>query len=58
VRGCLFYVEVEDLQAALDKAVSLGGKVIQPILAVDSMVTIALFADLENNVVGIMKYTK
>lgn len=53
-----FYVEVEDLQATLDKAVALGGKVIQPILAIDSSLTIALFADIENNVIGIMKYTK
>ncbi|HEY9164797.1 MAG TPA: VOC family protein [Candidatus Kryptonia bacterium] len=50
-----FYVQVEDAQAYLDKAVSLGGKVVFPLTEVPGMVTYAQFADPEGNVVGIIK---
>ena len=50
----LFYVESDDLQASLDKAVELGGKVPMPVTEVP-MVTFALFSDPEGNVVGIVK---
>lgn len=50
-----FYVQVEDVQAYLDKAVSLGGKIVQPMIEVPNVVTFALFADLDGNVVGIVK---
>ncbi|MCD9023122.1 VOC family protein [Cohnella silvisoli] len=49
------YVEVADLQATLDKAVELGGKIIMPITEIPDMVTMALFTDIENNIVGIIK---
>jgi len=49
-----FYVEVDDPQAALDKAESLGGRTIVPVTELP-MVTFALFADPEGNVVGVVK---
>lgn len=53
--GVTIYVEVSDMQATLDKAVELGGKVIMPITEIPDMVTMALFTDPENNVIGIIK---
>jgi predicted enzyme related to lactoylglutathione lyase len=52
-----FYAAVADPQASLDKAVSLGGKVVLPVTEIPNMVTLALFADPEGNVVGIVKDT-
>ncbi|MGB2874458.1 MAG: VOC family protein [Gaiellaceae bacterium] len=49
-----FYVEVEDMQAALDKIESLGGKTVVPVTEME-MVTFAQFADPQGNVVGIVK---
>lgn len=51
----VFYVQVEDVQAHLDKAVSLGGKVIMPLTEIPNMVTYAQFADPEGNVIGLVK---
>jgi predicted enzyme related to lactoylglutathione lyase len=51
----VFYVQVEDVQAHLDKAVSLGGRVIVPLTEVPDMVTFAQFADPEGNVIGLVK---
>ena len=50
-----FYVEVDDPQAYLDKAVSLGGKVVMPVTEIPGMVTFAQFNDPEGNLVGIVK---
>lgn len=50
-----FYVQVEDIQAHLDRAKSLGGNVIVPLTEVPNMVTFAWFADPEGNVVGLVK---
>jgi predicted enzyme related to lactoylglutathione lyase len=50
----LFYVESYDLQASLDKAVELGGKILMPVTEVP-MVTFALFSDPEGNVIGLVK---
>ncbi len=49
-----FYVAVDDPQAALDKAESLGGKTVQPVMTIPAMVTLALFADPEGHVVGVV----
>ncbi|HYG60085.1 MAG TPA: VOC family protein [Symbiobacteriaceae bacterium] len=49
------YVAVPDLQAMLDKAVALGGKVITPITHIPGMVTFATFQDPQGNVMGIVK---
>ncbi|MGZ4164419.1 MAG: VOC family protein [Tumebacillaceae bacterium] len=50
-----FYVAVEDLQATLDKAVELGGKVVQPVTEIPGMVTLAQFSDIDGNIIGIIK---
>ena len=50
-----FYVEVDDLQAYLDKAERLGAKTVMPVTVIPNMVTLALFSDPEGNVVGLVK---
>jgi uncharacterized protein len=47
-----FYVSVADIQGALDKAESLGGKTVMPVTQLPQ-VTIALFADPEGHVIGL-----
>ncbi len=50
------YADVDDVQASLDKAVSLGGKVVMPPMDVEGQnLKIALFADPDGNVIGLMK---
>ena len=49
------YVEVDDPQAYLDKAVSLGARVLMPVSEVPGSVTIAQFADPDGNLIGIVK---
>jgi predicted enzyme related to lactoylglutathione lyase len=49
-----FYVQVPDVQATLDRAVSLGGSVVTPVQVIPGMVTLAVFADPEGNQVGII----
>jgi hypothetical protein len=50
-----FYVEVPDLDAALAKAASLGGKTVSPPMDVPNGPRIAHFADPEGNVIGLLK---
>jgi predicted enzyme related to lactoylglutathione lyase len=50
-----FYMQVEDPQAVLDKAVSLGANVVVPVTVVPDMVTFALFSDPDGCVVGLLK---
>lgn len=50
-----FYVQVKSLQATLDKAESLGGKTIMPPMDIPDMVKMALFADLDGNVIGLVE---
>jgi uncharacterized protein len=50
-----FYVEVDDLQAVLDKAASLGGRTEMPIVEVPGMVTFAMFSDPDGLLVGLVK---
>jgi uncharacterized protein len=50
-----FYVSVDDPQAYLDKAEQLGGKTVMPVTEIPNMVTFALFADPEGNMVGVVK---
>lgn len=49
------YVEVDDLQAYLDKAERLGGRTIMPVTEIPNMVTFALFADPGGHVIGLVK---
>jgi uncharacterized protein len=49
------YIEVDDLQAALDKAVSLGGQIANPPMEVPGGPALAHFLDPAGNFVGLMK---
>ena len=51
----MIYVEVDDLQAYLDKAVKMGGKVITPVTVIPDQVTFAQFSDPAGNIIGLMK---
>jgi len=53
--GVTIFVEVADIDATLQAAVDLGGKIVQPVTVVPNMVTFALFEDVEGNVVGLTK---
>jgi predicted enzyme related to lactoylglutathione lyase len=53
----IFYVEVEDVQAYLDKAVSLGGKMLVPPVPIPDG-TFAWLQDPEGNTVGLWKPAK
>lgn len=46
------FAGVADVQTALDKAISLGGSIVQPATSVPG-VTFGLFADPQGNVVGV-----
>ena len=48
------YVQVDDLQAYLDKAESLGGKTILPPTMIPDTVTLAMFTDPEGNIMGMV----
>ena len=49
------YVEVDEPQAYLDKAVSMGGSVAMPVTEIPGMVIFAQFKDPEGNLIGITK---
>jgi uncharacterized protein len=53
----IFYVKVEDVNAHLAKAISLGGKMLVPAVTIPSG-TFAWFADPEGNTIGIFQDTK
>jgi uncharacterized protein len=53
-RHVTIFVEVDDLQAYLDKAVKLGGKVIIPVTVVPKMAIFATFSDPAGNVIGLL----
>lgn len=50
-----FYVQVDDPQKYLDRAIALGGKLVMPVTEVPGMVTMCQFADPDGNVIGIVK---
>ena len=49
-----FYVQTDDAKATLRKVEELGGRVVMPLTEVAPGTTIALFADPEGHVVGLM----
>ena len=49
-----FYVHADNPQATLDRIESLGGRILMPLTEVAPETTIALFADPEGHVVGLM----
>lgn len=50
-----FFVQVDDLQASLDKAESLGGKALMPPTEIPGVGSFAMFQDLEENAIGLFK---
>ncbi len=50
----IFYVQVDDVQAYLTKAESLGGRTLVPPVQIPTG-TFAWFADLEGNTIGLWK---
>ncbi|SRR6266545_5692770 len=50
-----FYVAVDDLQAVLDQAESLGAKTVVPVTEIPGMVTFAMFNDPDGLLVGMVK---
>jgi hypothetical protein len=50
-----FYVEADDLQAVLDRAESLGAKMVMPVTDFGGAVTIAMFNDPDGLLVGLVK---
>ncbi len=50
-----FYIEVDDLQAYLDKVEPLGGKIVMPVTEIPGMVTLAMFSDPAGAIVGLVK---
>jgi predicted enzyme related to lactoylglutathione lyase len=49
-----FYIAVDDTDAALKKVEELGGKTVMPTTELP-MVTIAMFTDVEGNLIGLTK---
>jgi len=52
--GVTFYVRTDDPKATLEKIEKLGGRILMPLTEVAPEITIALFADPEGHVVGLM----
>jgi predicted enzyme related to lactoylglutathione lyase len=50
-----FYVEVDDLQAYLKKAETLGGKTVVPPVEIPNYGSFAWLADIDGNVIGLWK---
>ncbi|MCK5126949.1 MAG: VOC family protein [candidate division Zixibacteria bacterium] len=50
-----FYIQVDDLQAYLDKAESLGGKTVVPPSPIPNVGSFAMFSDIDGNVIGLFK---
>lgn len=48
-----FYIAVDNPQAYLDRVEQAGGRVVIPLTVVPDVVTFALFADPEGNVIGL-----
>jgi predicted enzyme related to lactoylglutathione lyase len=51
----MFYIEVDDPQAALEKIKSLGGSIVSEPMDIPNGPTIAHFADPEGHVIGLVK---
>lgn len=52
--GVHFYVASDDAQGILDRVARAGGRVLMPLTEVAPETTIALFADPEGHVIGLM----
>src|SRR5919199_1544036 len=52
-----FYIQVDDLDAALDRIQRLGGKIVMPPIEIPNVVGLAMFADPEGHIIGLVKST-
>jgi uncharacterized protein len=50
-----FYVQVDDLQATLDRAAELGGETVLPPTEVPGTVSLAVLKDPEGHTIGLVK---
>ena len=50
----MFYVQVDDIQAAVDRAAGLGGEIAMPVTVIPGMVVFAHFKDIEGNLIGLV----
>lgn len=50
----MFYVQVDDVKAYLDKAVALGGKIVVPPIKIPTG-TFAWLSDIDGNMIGLLK---
>jgi hypothetical protein len=53
----IFYIQVDDPQAYLDRIEKAGGRTVVPVTEIPNMVTFAQFSDPQGNVVGLLKST-
>jgi len=53
----IFYIEVGDPQAYLDRIEQAGGKTVVPVTEIPDMVTFAQFTEPQGNVVGLVEST-
>jgi predicted enzyme related to lactoylglutathione lyase len=51
----IFYVQVDDINASLEKAGPLGGKVVVPKVDIPNYGSLAWFSDLDGNTIGLWK---
>jgi predicted enzyme related to lactoylglutathione lyase len=49
-----FYIQVDDLEAALDRIQSLGGKIVMRPIEIPNVVGLAIFADPEGHIIGLV----
>jgi predicted enzyme related to lactoylglutathione lyase len=53
----VFYIQVDDPEAYLDRIQQAGGKTVVPVMELSGMVTFAQLADPQGNVVDLVKGT-
>jgi predicted enzyme related to lactoylglutathione lyase len=49
------YIQVDDLQAYMERLVQAGGQILMPEMRATDTVTIALFADPAGNTIGLLR---
>jgi predicted enzyme related to lactoylglutathione lyase len=50
-----FYIQVDDLNAYLARIERLGGKIVMPPIEIPNVVGLAMFADPEGHIIGLVK---
>jgi predicted enzyme related to lactoylglutathione lyase len=54
-RGVVIFLETDDVQGALDRAVAAGAEVVVPVGGIPGVVQLAQFRDPEGNRIGLVK---